>query len=136
GGSTYGIEAAAQYYYGTTAKNLTLNQAATLAGIVNNPNTLRLDFPDSESNGKENGYAAAQKRRDQVLYRMVTEGTISQKQYDDTVAEPIEPKITQRVKGCSAAGGSAYFCQYVTNTVLNDPRYDETFGEIVNEDTT
>ena len=130
GGSTYGIEAAAQYYFNTTAKDLTLSQAATLVGIVNNPNTLRLDYPDSETNGKENGYAAAKNRRDQVLGRMLDEGTISQKQYDDTVAQEIVPDVTERVKGCSAAGGSAYFCQYVTNTVLNDPRYDEAFGAI------
>jgi membrane peptidoglycan carboxypeptidase len=131
GGSTYGIEAAAQYYFDTTAKNLSLNQAATLVGIVNNPNNLRLDYPDSETNGADNGYAAARDRRDQVLGRMLKEGTISQKQYDETIEQAIEPNITERVKGCSAAGGSAYFCQYVTNTVLNDTRYDDAFGEIV-----
>ena len=76
GGSTYGIEAAAQYYFNTTAKDLTLNQAATLVGIVNNPNTLRLDYPDSETNGEENGYAAAKNRRDQVLGRMVRENKL------------------------------------------------------------
>ena len=136
GGSTYGIEAAAQYYFNTTAKDLTLSQAATLVGIINNPNTLRLDYPDSETNGEANGYAAAQKRRDQVLGRMLTEGTISQKQYDETIEQAIDPDITERVKGCSAAGGSAYFCQYVTNTVLNDPRYDEAFGAIEGDNNT
>lgn len=43
GGTTYGIEAAARYYFSTTAANLTLVQAATLAGIVQNPNTFRID---------------------------------------------------------------------------------------------
>ena len=129
GGSTYGIEAAAQYYFDTTAKDLTLNQAATLVGIINNPNTLRLDYPDSETNGKDNGYAAATKRRDQVLGRMLTEGTISQKQHDEAVEQAVDPRITQRVKGCSAAAGSAYFCQYVMNSVLSDERYNEAFGE-------
>jgi len=136
GGSTYGIEAAAQYYFNTTAKDLTLSQAATLVGIINNPNTLRLDYPDSETNGKDNGYAAAKKRRDQVLGRMLTEGTISKKQHDETVEQAIDPDITERVKGCSAAGGSAYFCQYVTNTVLWDERYNDAFGEIVDGDNT
>ena len=37
GGTTYGIEAAARYYFSTTAAGLTLTQAATLAGIVQNP---------------------------------------------------------------------------------------------------
>ena len=43
GGTTYGIEAAARYYFSATAANLTLGQAATLAGIVQNPNTFRID---------------------------------------------------------------------------------------------
>ncbi|MFB7882995.1 transglycosylase domain-containing protein [Microbacterium sp. NPDC056057] len=43
GGTTYGIEAAARYYFSTTAAQLTLTQAATLAGIVQNPNTFRID---------------------------------------------------------------------------------------------
>lgn len=45
GGRTYGIEAAAKRYFGVSAKDLTLAQAATLAGIVQNPNTYRIDMP-------------------------------------------------------------------------------------------
>ena len=45
GGTTYGIEAAARYYFSTTAAQLTLGQAATLAGIVQNPNRFRIDRP-------------------------------------------------------------------------------------------
>src|SRR6478752_2835177 len=33
----YGIEAASKYFFSTTAKNLTLPQAALLAGVVNSP---------------------------------------------------------------------------------------------------
>ena len=33
----YGIEAAARYFFSTTAKDLTLPQAALLAGLVNSP---------------------------------------------------------------------------------------------------
>ncbi|WP_374311837.1 transglycosylase domain-containing protein [Microbacterium sp.] len=45
GGTTYGIEAAAKRYFGVSAKDLSLSQAATLAGIVQNPNTYRIDRP-------------------------------------------------------------------------------------------
>ena len=45
GGTTYGIDAAAKYYFGVSAAKLTLGQAATLAGIVQNPNTYRIDKP-------------------------------------------------------------------------------------------
>jgi membrane peptidoglycan carboxypeptidase len=45
GGRTYGIDAAARRYFGVKASDLTLAQAATLAGIVQNPNTYRIDRP-------------------------------------------------------------------------------------------
>ncbi len=51
GGTTYGIEAAARYYFSTTAAGLTLGQAATLAGIVQNPNTFRIDRPTGSITG-------------------------------------------------------------------------------------
>lgn len=44
GGRTYGIEAAAKRYFGVSAKDLTISQAATLAGIVQNPNRYRIDM--------------------------------------------------------------------------------------------
>jgi len=43
---TYGIDAASRYYFNVAAKDLTLGQAATLAGIVQNPNTYRIDKPE------------------------------------------------------------------------------------------
>ncbi|MBW9111314.1 transglycosylase domain-containing protein [Microbacterium ureisolvens] len=46
GGVTYGIESAARQYFGTTAANLTVAQAATLAGMVQNPNNYRIDKPE------------------------------------------------------------------------------------------
>ncbi|MBQ1785584.1 MAG: transglycosylase domain-containing protein, partial [Turicibacter sp.] len=56
GGSINGIQKAAEYYFGTTASDLTLSQAATLAGLVQSPNKYRPDY-----------YAdSAEKRRDTV----------------------------------------------------------------------
>ncbi|WP_125131394.1 transglycosylase domain-containing protein [Microbacterium sp. 10M-3C3] len=43
GGTTYGIEAAARYYFNVSASQLSVAQAATLAGIVQNPNSYRID---------------------------------------------------------------------------------------------
>lgn len=53
GGTTYGIEAAARYYFSTTAAGLTLTQAAALAGIVQNPNTFRIDRPQGSITGAD-----------------------------------------------------------------------------------
>lgn len=40
GHGIYGIENASQYFYGKKAKELTLNEASMLAGVVNGPNII------------------------------------------------------------------------------------------------
>lgn len=125
GGTVYGIEAAANYYFGTKASDLTLPQAASLVAIVNNPEKFRLDEPDSEANGAANGYAANHTRRDYILKRMLTLGKITRDRYDEAIATPVEPKITEPSTGCQTAGASAYFCDYVKNILQTDPSFGE-----------
>ncbi|MDR6200733.1 membrane peptidoglycan carboxypeptidase [Microbacterium sp. SORGH_AS428] len=125
GGITYGIDAAARYYFGVPAANLNLSQAATLAGIVQNPNTYRIDQPSRETNGAADGYALTKKRQTYVLDRMLTDGKITQEQHDAAVAEPITPQITQPTSGC-ASTHAPYFCQYVVSVVKNDPAFGAT----------
>ncbi|MDH6235829.1 transglycosylase domain-containing protein [Cryobacterium sp. CG_9.6] len=125
GGTVYGIESAANYYYNTTAANLTLPQAASLVAIVNNPVKYQLDRPDSETNGAANGYADNKVRRDYILGEMLEYKKISQEDHDAAVASPIEPTITSSSTGCQTAGANAFFCDYVTHVLKTDP----TFGE-------
>lgn len=125
GGTVYGIEAAANYYFSTTAANLTLAQAASLMAIVNNPSELQLDKPDSETNGAASGYARNLGRRDYILKHMYLEKKITKEEYDAALATPVQPAITEPSTGCQTAGGSAYFCDYVKNILQTDP----TFGE-------
>lgn len=126
GGTTYGIGAAAQYYFSVNASDLTLSQAATLAGMVQNPNTYRIDKPERERNGAADGYADTTDRRNYVLGRMLAEGKITQEQYDAAKAEVITPAINPTVQGCQQAGGAAFFCDYVRTIVLNDAAFGET----------
>jgi membrane peptidoglycan carboxypeptidase len=123
GGSVYGIEAAANYYFNTTAANLTLPQAASLVAIVNNPVKFQLDEPSSPTNGAANGYADNKARRDYILDAMLEHGKISQDDHDAAVTAPIEPRITEPSTGCHTAGGSAYFCDLVMQTLRNDPAF-------------
>ncbi|GIT80934.1 carboxypeptidase [Leifsonia sp. LS1] len=129
GGSVYGIEAAARYYFNTTAAALTPAQAASLLAIVNEPTSLKIDSPDSESNGAANGYAKNKERRDYILQKMYQYKKLTKTQYDEAVKTPVQPVITPSTRGCQTAGGSAYFCDYVQRIILNDP----TFG--ADEDT-
>ncbi|RKE60331.1 membrane peptidoglycan carboxypeptidase [Microbacterium sp. AG238] len=129
GGTVYGIGAAAQYYFGVPASQLTIGQAAAIAGMVQEPNTYRLDRPDSESNGAANGYELTKDRQVYVLNRMLSDGKITQEERDAAVAEPITPNIQERPQGCQLAAGAEFFCEYVRNIVLDDPAFGESLEE-------
>lgn len=126
GGQTYGIGAAAKRYFGVSAADLSLTQAALLAGIVQNPNTYRIDQPNNEVNGAADGYSQAKERQNYVLSRLLDDGKITQEQHDAAVAEPITPNITESLQGCATAGGAAYFCQYVKSVMLSDEAFGAT----------
>ncbi|WP_255808972.1 transglycosylase domain-containing protein [Leucobacter aridicollis] len=119
GRQVYGIESAAHYYYNTTAKDLTLPQAASLIAIVNQPTAYQLDI--------EENVEANKTRRDLILNQMYKHGKITEAQRDEAIATPVEPKITPRVQGCAAAEstyGLGHFCDFVQNQM----KKDESFG--------
>ncbi|WP_144671456.1 transglycosylase domain-containing protein [Arthrobacter sp. U41] len=109
----YGIEAASRLFFSTTAKKLTLPQAALLAGVVNSPS-----FYDPISNPEN-----AKQRRDLVLKAMYTQGKIKQADYEAAVATPVTTKVTQPRQGCAYSPTSPYFCDYVLHLLLNNPAY-------------
>ena len=114
--NAYGIEAAARYFFSTTAKDLTLPQAALLAGLVNSPTLYNpATNPDKSI-----------VRRNQVLSEMLRLRRITQAQYDAAVATPIELKITPQQQGCANAAMAPYFCDYISHLILNNPAYGAT----------
>ena len=122
GGTTYGIESAAQRYFGKSALDLNLQESASLIAIVQEPNAYRLDVPENIEANKV--------RRDYILMRMMEEGAIDQATYDATVVLPVEPHPTEPKHGCAAAEGNAqYFCDYVRLVMVQDPAFGETYEE-------
>ncbi|MFF1386221.1 transglycosylase domain-containing protein [Arthrobacter sp. NPDC058288] len=109
----YGIEAAARHFFSVSAKDLTLPQAALLAGLVNSPS-----FYDPAVH-PENSL----QRRNQVLGNMLEQGKITQAEHDAAVAAGAELKITPGRQGCAAAVIAPYFCDYVSHLILNNPAY-------------
>ena len=84
GGNVIGIEAAARRYFGKGAGELTLAEAALLAGLPQAPSRLRPDrWPER-----------AQRRRDIVLREMWRKGHISRQQLDGLLRTPVS--ITTR----------------------------------------
>ncbi|ELT43950.1 transglycosylase domain-containing protein [Arthrobacter nitrophenolicus] len=115
----YGIEAAAHYFFSTTAKDLTLPQAALLAGLVNSPTFYNPAINPDKSMA----------RRNQVLGEMLTLGKITQAEHDQAVATPIELKISPERQGCANASMAPYFCDYVSHLILNNPAFGQNEAE-------
>ena len=111
GPSEYGVEAAARYFFNTSAKDLTVGQAALLAGLTQSPNYWN---PVTNPEG-------AQARRDTVLGKMLELGKIDQAQFDEQTAISIEDMldITPLQNGCISGGNAAYFCDTVVSDLLN-----------------
>jgi membrane peptidoglycan carboxypeptidase len=113
GGRTYGAEAAAQRYFGVPAARVTLSQAATLAGMIQEPGT------DDPIRHPDN----ARRRRDIVLARMVSQGMITAAQGDQAAAAKLVASGHSPAHGCTAAGANGYFCDFVLRTLLQDRAY-------------
>ncbi|MFD9790356.1 transglycosylase domain-containing protein [Streptomyces sp. NPDC059070] len=120
GQQAYGVEAAAKRYFSKSAKDLTLEEAAMLAGIVQSPS--RYD-PVNDS-------TEAKKRRDTVLQRMADKKDISQAEADRAKATPIKLKVSKPKNGCiTAVSGAGFFCDYVREVFLSDPVFGKTKEE-------
>ncbi|GEC07146.1 carboxypeptidase [Streptomyces spinoverrucosus] len=120
GQQAYGVEAASQRYFSKSAKDLSLPEAALLAGIVQSPS--RYDPVNDE--------AEATKRRNVVLQRMADVGDISQADADEAKQAPLRLKISRPQNGCiTAVKGASFFCKYVEKVFLNDPVFGKTKEE-------
>ena len=115
GGNTYGIEAAAQRYYGTSAKKLSISQSASLIAIVQYPSLRSLDDP---KHYKEN-----QNRRDVIIRAMAADKKITSSEEARALKSKVSKgtvHLTDPKNGCIAAQKySKYFCDYVLQNIKN-----------------
>jgi len=119
GDGTYGVEAAAKHYFGVTAKELTLAQAAMLAGLTQNP----------VATDPVNHPQAAIDRRDVVINRMLELGLISADDAAKAKAAPFDKsKVVVSRTGCV---GTAYpfMCDYVVRSLEQNSALGSTVEE-------
>ena len=103
GSGAYGVEAAAQRYFGKSAKHVSLAEAAILGGLVQSPSRLA---PNRNPTG-------AQARAELVLSAMQREGYVSEDMVRLAQANPA------KANRASGAGSSNYAADYVMD-VLDD----------------
>ncbi|QBI52042.1 penicillin-binding protein [Streptomonospora litoralis] len=112
GNSVYGVEAAAQRYFSTPAENLSLRQAALLAGLVKGPALYDpVQRPD-----------AARDRRDTVLESMVRTGAVSRKEAEAAQARGLGMNLSPPAApaGCHSSD-RPFFCSYVLTWLQERP---------------
>ena len=113
GRNTYGVQSAAHLYFGKDASDVTLAEAASLIAIV--------QYPELRNLGDPANFADNQARRDVILSAMLEEGFVTQAEYDEAIATPVDEEfvtLTQPTSGCIAADKyTRYFCDYVVKSV-------------------
>ena len=124
GNGVYGVGTAARYYFRKKVEQLTLPEAALLAGIVKNPRVY-----DPVENPK---YARA--RRDLVLERMAATGFTPEAVAAKAARTPVRLKLT-RERGIEDNDTARYYLDYVRTLVIEDadgtmaPIFGDTPGE-------
>ncbi|MER7674182.1 transglycosylase domain-containing protein [Kitasatospora sp. NPDC096128] len=120
GNGAYGVEAASQRYFSKSNKDLTVAEAATLAGLVQNP---------AQYDPKLHP-VAAQKRRDTVIDKMLENRHITADQAKEAKAAPLGLKYKDPQNGCiTAKAGMGFFCDYVRHVVKQDPAFGKSAEE-------
>lgn len=112
GGAAWGVEAAAKTYFGKKAKDLTLPEAALLAGLPEAPTT---NSPFGSHPEK------AKQRQEQVLLAMYQEGYITKEQKEKTAKETLKfKKVANEIK-------APHFVLYVKDLLVR--KYGEKIVE-------
>ena len=108
GGTAWGVESASEQYFGKTVKELTLAEAALLAGLPQAPTAYSPFGAHPE---------LAKTRQKEVLTRMVEDKYITQQQADIAVAQPLVFKNETGIK-------APHFVMYVKDQLVK--KYGET----------
>jgi membrane peptidoglycan carboxypeptidase len=118
GNGAYGVQEAANTYFGVTVGKLDLMQAATIAGLIRAPE----DY-DPYDNRK-----AAVERRNVVLAKMLELGMAKEEQVADAIASKLRLREVEKGDRYPAP----YFMDYVQRLITYDPRF-EALGENVKQ---
>ena len=116
GHNCYGVQSAAQYYFGKDVSDLSLAESASLIGITNNPwvyDPLR----------NENSLKNNQARKETILYEMLEQGYITQEEYDSAMAEKVvftEDATAPEEEGENTTEYNSYFVDQVIRDVAAD----------------
>ena len=108
GNGTYGVEVAANYYFGKSVKDLTIAECASLASITKAPS-----YYSPDKNPENN-----KKRRNTVLYEMMDQGLITKEEYEE--AKNTELEVTADAEVLNQNEVNSYFVDALIEQVSAD----------------
>ena len=123
GQNTLGVQAASQRYFGKNVNDLTISEAAVIAGITKNPSGNNpISYPE---NNKE--------RRATVLEYMKEQGFIDEAEYNEALADNVYDRIAEYNESYISVKGneqtSSYFNDALFEQVLNDLKVELGYTE-------
>lgn len=117
GKGAYGVEAAAQTYFGKSVSDISLSEAAVLAGLIKFPNAANpIDYLDR-----------AIDRRDIVLDAMLQQELIDEATYEATLAERLDIRPPTPIE--AQRYPAPHFVDEVKKWFLDNPEFGETREE-------
>ena len=110
GQNCLGVQAASQRYFGKDVSDLTFSECAVIAGITQSPSTYDpITHPDNNK-----------VRRNKVLKNMLEQDYISQKQYDEALADDVYARIQTTNTASQADNTYSYFVDALAQQVIQD----------------
>lgn len=110
GQNTLGVQSASRRYFGKDVSELTLSEAAVIAGITKNPSAYNpVSHPDKND-----------ERRRLVLKNMREQEYISEKEYDEAILDDVYSRIQQVNIVYAEENPNSYFVDAVIDQVVQD----------------
>jgi penicillin-binding protein 1A len=124
GAGCHGVQTAANYYFSKDVKDLTLEQCASLAGVVKAPTTYN----------PATNYEKNKERQEVILTKMAKLGYISQQECDEAKGRNLNVKIGEVKKDKEDVKVHSYFVDAIITDVVRDLMEKEnlTEGEATN----
>lgn len=117
---TYGVQAAAQRYFGKNSEDLTLSECAVLAAIPQNPyafNPIRHPEKNAE-------------RRQKVLTNMLEQGYISNAEYQEALNDNVYERIQETDSMTAVSAPYSYFIDELTSQIINDLQTQKGYTKV------
>ncbi len=117
---TYGVQAAAQRYFGKNSEDLTLSECAVLAAIPQNPyafNPIRHPEKNAE-------------RRKKVLKNMEEQGYITAAQHQEALNDNVYERIKETDSVTAITEPYSYFIDEVTKQIIDDLQTQKGYTKI------